>query len=127
VDVQMKESVFGFHGNKKRKFLHVTVTQHAMIGRAKRVLESGLSIGRLGHQVSDKLIVCLSICLFVRSSARSSVAPVGVLPKDVLPIVVSILVALVEQTVPIHYRFRLERAHPPARCLSATRRTSSSP
>jgi hypothetical protein len=123
----MKESVFGFHGNKKRKFLQVTVTQHAMIGRAKRVLESGLSIGRLGHQVSDKLIVCLSICLFVRPSVCSSVAPVVVLPKNVVPIVVSIVVALVEQPVPIHSWVFLERARPPARCLSATRRTSSSP
>lgn len=51
VELQMKESIFGFHGNRKRKFLQVTVTQHAMINKCKRVLESGFNVGRLGHQV----------------------------------------------------------------------------
>jgi len=53
VELTMKESIFGFHGNKKRKFLQVTVTQHAMINRCKRVLEAGLSIGKLGHTVFE--------------------------------------------------------------------------
>jgi DNA polymerase delta subunit 1 len=41
VEVVMKESIFGFQGNKKSAFLKITVAQPRLIAPSKRLLERG--------------------------------------------------------------------------------------
>eukprot|EP00039_Didymoeca_costata_P030835 m.31646 g.31646 ORF g.31646 m.31646 type:complete len:1080 (+) comp8334_c0_seq1:529-3768(+) len=48
IDLCMKESIYKFHGNKKLPFLRITVSQHKLIGKAKRALENGVNIPGLG-------------------------------------------------------------------------------
>lgn len=53
VDLQMKESIFGYHGNRKRPFLCVTVTHPKVIAPCKRVLENGFTLQGIEHQVFE--------------------------------------------------------------------------
>lgn len=41
MDYGIKESIYGFHGNKKLPFLRVTVALQKLISPCKRILECG--------------------------------------------------------------------------------------
>ncbi|XP_031548890.1 DNA polymerase delta catalytic subunit-like [Actinia tenebrosa] len=45
VDCVIKESIYGFHGNKKIPFLRVTVALQKLIAPCKRILECGFKFG----------------------------------------------------------------------------------
>eukprot|EP00054_Salpingoeca_dolichothecata_P028788 m.221503 g.221503 ORF g.221503 m.221503 type:complete len:1095 (-) comp26313_c0_seq5:63-3347(-) len=53
VRLVQKESIYGFHGNRKKPFLCITVAQHRLISSCKRVLEQGLKIGDLPHHAYE--------------------------------------------------------------------------
>lgn len=42
VDWRVKESVYGYHGNRKIPFLRITMSLPKLIAPAKRILESGI-------------------------------------------------------------------------------------
>ena len=41
VECEMKESIYGFHGNRKIPFLRITMALPRLIAPAKRILETG--------------------------------------------------------------------------------------
>eukprot|EP00040_Diaphanoeca_grandis_P024087 m.132040 g.132040 ORF g.132040 m.132040 type:complete len:1070 (+) comp29583_c0_seq1:139-3348(+) len=43
IELVQKESIFGYHENRKVPFLQVTVTQHRFISKAKMILENGMN------------------------------------------------------------------------------------
>ena len=45
VECQMKESIYGYNGNKKAPFLRITMALPKLIAPAKRILETGFRFG----------------------------------------------------------------------------------
>ena len=45
VECQIKESIYGYHGNGKIKFLCITMALPKLIAPAKRILETGFRFG----------------------------------------------------------------------------------
>lgn len=45
VECQMKESIYGYNGNRKIKFLCITMALPKLIAPAKRILETGFRFG----------------------------------------------------------------------------------
>jgi len=45
VECQVKESIYGYHGNRKIKFLCITMALPKLIAPAKRILETGFRFG----------------------------------------------------------------------------------
>ncbi|XP_067951635.1 DNA polymerase delta catalytic subunit-like [Watersipora subatra] len=51
VDVLMKESIYGYHGNKKEQFLKITLALPKFVAPAKRLLERDFAFGSYpGHE-----------------------------------------------------------------------------
>lgn len=53
VEMVMKESIKGFHGNQKSMFLQITVGQHKLISACKRALEDGIAIPDIGFRAYE--------------------------------------------------------------------------
>jgi len=59
VDLTIKESIYGYHGNKKIPYLCITVALQKLIAPARRLLESGFSCagyGQRGYQTYESNI-----------------------------------------------------------------------
>eukprot|EP00118_Oscarella_pearsei_P010957 m.70078 g.70078 ORF g.70078 m.70078 type:complete len:1078 (+) comp35658_c0_seq2:34-3267(+) len=50
VEVQMKANIKGYQGKDKRRFLKIMVALPKLVSPAKRILETGLSVGGYGEQ-----------------------------------------------------------------------------
>eukprot|EP00053_Salpingoeca_punica_P017130 m.163926 g.163926 ORF g.163926 m.163926 type:complete len:1070 (-) comp17121_c0_seq2:836-4045(-) len=46
IELKMKESIYGFHGNHKRPFLCITVAQHKCVSSTKRAIETGVATSK---------------------------------------------------------------------------------
>ena len=50
VQVERKESIRGYHGNTKKKFLKITIALPKLVAPARRILETGFSVPGYGEQ-----------------------------------------------------------------------------
>ncbi|XP_074660043.1 DNA polymerase delta catalytic subunit-like [Tubulanus polymorphus] len=50
VELCVKESIYGFHGNQKTTFMKITVALPTLLAACRRIMESGFQIPDYGHQ-----------------------------------------------------------------------------